>query len=104
MLTLRARNRSCLDNPDVARCGLALTLCGYGFNQGKHRDYTGDMVMSIAKPNPKRPPRQVFAEHEPTPKLERALRDLRDGRYVEYDSVEAIEADIQRHKEGLRRK
>lgn len=57
----------------------------------------------IARRNPKHPPRQVYVEHVPTPKLERALKDLQEGRYVEYSSVEAIRADIERHKKKLRK-
>lgn len=60
------------------------------------------MTAAIAKRNPKRPPRQVYVEHVPTPKLARAIRDMQEGRYVEYNSVEAIRADIERHKKSKR--
>ena len=61
------------------------------------------MTAAIAKRNPKRPPRQVYVEHVPTPKLARAIRDLQEGRFVEYASVEAVRADIEQHKKSKHR-
>lgn len=57
------------------------------------------MPMKLAgKPNPSNPPRRVVMTHVPTPALEQAIKGMQAGQYDEYDSVEAIRADIETEK------
>lgn len=61
------------------------------------------MRMKLAgKPNPARPPRRVVVTHVPTPALTRAIADMQAGRYVEYESVDAIRAEVEWYKKKLR--
>ena len=61
-------------------------------------------VELITRQKPSRAPRRVQVDHVPEPKLAAAIRDMRAGRYVEYDSVEAIRADVEAHKRKLSRR